>query len=100
MKKILNPPQPVHFRKLYSNKTKLKFLIFLLLCGASKGFMKAFKAFIKPFETPQGSVKIIFFSVRSGWRWEGLKLTLNITIVTNYDLCYSIFEDSENTENT
>ena len=62
--------------------------------------MKAFKAFIKPFETPQGSVKIIFFSVRSGWRWEGLKLTLNITIVTNYDLCYSIFEDSENTENT
>ena len=30
--------------------------IFTLLCGASKGFMKAFKAFIKPFEAPQ-SVK-------------------------------------------
>ena len=28
------------------------------LCGTSKGFMKAFKAFIKPFETPQKSVKI------------------------------------------
>ena len=31
--------------------------IFTLLCGASKGFMKAFKAF-KPFEAPQRSVKI------------------------------------------
>ena len=26
---------------------------FTLLCDASKGFMKAFKAFIKSFETPQ-----------------------------------------------
>ena len=32
--------------------------IFTLLCGASKGFMKAFKAFIKPFEALQRSVKI------------------------------------------
>ena len=32
--------------------------IFILLCGASKGFMKAFKVFMKPFETPQRSVKI------------------------------------------
>ena len=32
--------------------------IFTLLCGASKGFMKALKAFIKPFEVPQRSVKI------------------------------------------
>ena len=31
---------------------------FALLCGASKGFMKASKAFIKPFERPQRSVKI------------------------------------------
>ena len=30
----------------------------MLLCGASKGFMKAFKAFIKPLEAPQRSVKI------------------------------------------
>ena len=34
------------------------FSIFTLLCGVSKGFMKAFKAFIKPFEAPQRSVKI------------------------------------------
>ena len=31
--------------------------IFTLLCGASKGFMKALTAFIKPFEAPQRSVK-------------------------------------------
>ena len=35
-------------------------LILTLLCGASKGFMKALKAFIKPFEVPQRSVKIKF----------------------------------------
>ena len=29
-----------------------------LLCGASKGFMKAFKAFVKSLEAPQRSVKI------------------------------------------
>ena len=32
--------------------------IFTRLCGASEGFMKAIKAFIKPFEAPQRSVKI------------------------------------------
>ena len=32
--------------------------LFKLLCRASKGFLKAFKAFIKPFEAPQRSVKI------------------------------------------
>ena len=32
--------------------------IFKLLCGASKDFMKALKAFIEPFEAPQRSVKI------------------------------------------
>ena len=31
---------------------------FSLLCGASKGFMEAFKAFIKRFEAPLRSVKI------------------------------------------
>ena len=34
------------------------FFFFTLLCGASKGFMKAFKAFIKSSEAPQRSVKI------------------------------------------
>ena len=32
--------------------------IFTLLCGASKAFMKALQAFIKPFEAPQRHVKI------------------------------------------
>ena len=32
--------------------------IFTLFCGASKGFVKALKAFIKPFEASQRSVKI------------------------------------------
>ena len=32
--------------------------IFTLLCGALKSLMKAFKAFIKPFEAPQRNVKI------------------------------------------
>ena len=38
-------------------KIKLNFIL-TLLCGSSKGFMKAFKAFLKPFEAPQRSVKI------------------------------------------
>ena len=36
----------------------IKIFIFTLLCGASKAFKKAFKAFTKPFEAPQRSVKI------------------------------------------
>ena len=39
-------------------KTLSSIFIFTLLCGASKGFMKAFKAFIKPSEAPQKSEKI------------------------------------------
>ena len=35
-----------------------KIFVFALLCDASKGFMKAFKAFIKPLKVPQGCVKI------------------------------------------
>ena len=31
---------------------------FTLLCDVSKGFQKAFKAFMKPFEAPQKSVRI------------------------------------------
>ena len=38
-------------------KINLNF-IFTLLCETSTGSMKAFKAFIKPFEAPQRSVKI------------------------------------------
>ena len=32
--------------------------MFILLCGAPKGFMKALKAFIQPFEALQRSAKI------------------------------------------
>ena len=32
--------------------------IFTVLGGASKGFMKALKALLKPFQAPQRSVKI------------------------------------------
>ena len=37
--------------------------IFTLLCGASKGFMKVLKVFIKPFEAPQRRVIAIFWKV-------------------------------------
>ena len=39
-------------------KKLTQFFIFSLLCGASKGFMKAIKVFIKLFEAPQRIVKI------------------------------------------
>ena len=39
-------------------KKSTEILIFTLLCGVSKGFMNTLKAFIKPFEAPEGSVKI------------------------------------------
>ena len=39
-------------------KKLTQIFIFTLLWGASKGFMKALKAFIKPFEATQRSVKI------------------------------------------
>ena len=52
--------------------------MFTLLCGASKGFMKALKAFIKYFEEPQRSVKIkielnFYFSTtfRNAWDVKG-----------------------------
>ena len=49
----VNPFRPNPRRR---GKTNLNF-IFTLLCGASKGFMKG-KAFIKPFEAPQRSIKV------------------------------------------
>ena len=39
-------------------KKLTQLFIFTLLCGASKGFMKALKAYIKSFEALQRSVKI------------------------------------------
>ena len=54
---VVNPSCSVHFRKLYKIKIELNF-IFTLLCGASDGFIKTFKDFIKHFGPPQRSVKI------------------------------------------
>ena len=52
-KLTLNVPYPDNVKKLSS------IFIFTILCGASKGFIKAFKApTIKLFEAPQRSVKI------------------------------------------
>ena len=49
---------PLAFQKVVLKEKLSKILIFTLLCGASKGFMKALKAFIKPFQAPQRTVKI------------------------------------------
>ena len=61
----------------FPDKVKELSLIFIFtpLCGASKGFMKALKAFIKPFEAPQRSVKINltqFLFPYSFQKWTGL----------------------------
>ena len=61
---------PAHAFQKVVLKYKLTYIfIFALLCGASKGFMKALKTFIKIFEAPQRNVKIKFeliFSLRQG----------------------------------
>ena len=49
-----NPSRPNPGRK----KKKTQIFIFTLLCGASKVFIKAFKASIKTFEAQRRSVKI------------------------------------------
>ena len=53
-------PDPGRNEKIESCiKIKINLIfIFTLLCVASKGFMKTLKAFIKRFETQQGSVKV------------------------------------------
>ena len=52
------PCHATHFRKFYWKKKLTAVLIFKLLCVATKGFMKTFKAFIKPFQTSQRSATI------------------------------------------
>ena len=61
-------------------KIKLKIFISTFLCGASKGFLKALKAFIRPSEAPQRSVKIkitLFLFVRDWHRKGQVNTTLN-----------------------
>ena len=53
----LTLPAPCISESCLKMKIDLKFF-FTLLCGASRGFVKAFKAFIKPFEAQQSSVKV------------------------------------------
>ena len=49
----------ITYRPIPDEEKKVIYIfIFTLLYGASKGFMNAFKAFIKPFVAPQESVKI------------------------------------------
>ena len=53
--------------------------------------MKAYKAFIKPFEVSQRSMKIKFnliFSLRAGLVWEGLMLHFYTKFVGNLPVCY------------
>ena len=55
---------PPHVFQKVVLKLKINYIfIFTLLCGTTKGFMKAFKVFIKPFKATQRCVKIkkIFF---------------------------------------
>ena len=62
---------PVRYISESCIEIKIKLIFFFtLLCGASKGFMKAFKAFKKPFEVPQISVN---FSLGPGLGREGFK---------------------------
>ena len=50
--------QPFPSQPRMKRKNKLKPFIFTLICGASKVFMKALTAFIKPSEALQRSAKI------------------------------------------
>ena len=56
---------------------------YLSLFNVEFPFMKALKAFIKPFETPQISEKKIIFSIRPGLGREGLILCHDITPKTS-----------------
>ena len=51
---MLTVPVPIPDK----GKKLTQIFMFTLLCGASKGFMKALESFIKSFEAPQKIVKI------------------------------------------
>ena len=58
MQGCLTLPAPISDEE----KKLTQIFIFALPCGASKGFMKTFKASIKPFEAPERNVKIQVFN--------------------------------------
>ena len=56
-------------RPVPGQREKINFnFILTLICGATKGFMKALRAFIKPFEAPRRSgkikLKLVFISAQ------------------------------------
>ena len=68
---ILNLTAP----RILESCFKILLFIFTLLYGDSKGLMKAFQAFTKPFEAPQRSLIIkikVIFSFRPESGLEGL----------------------------
>ena len=54
MKRVITLPVPIPEEE---EKKWNEIFTFTLLCGASKGFRKTLKAFIKPYEATQRSVK-------------------------------------------
>ena len=62
------------------------------LCGASKGFVKAFKAFIKLFAAPQKSVKIkVSFPLISGSGQEGLSVAIKMSIGLRFNISLTLY---------
>ena len=57
--------------------------IFTLLCGALKSFMKALKAFIKPFEAPRRNVKKKFDSIFISIQLSEMNGSLRVSIYEN-----------------
>ena len=53
-----DPNLPENKVNLDEEKKLTEVFILRLFCGVSKSFMKALKAFIKPFEAPQRSAKM------------------------------------------
>ena len=70
---ILPVPIPDEY-KIFSS-----IFILTLLCGASKGFMMALKAFIKPFEVRQRSAEIkSLYNFLKYTRWAMLKMLITL----------------------
>ena len=120
----MNEIQINPFRPDSGRKEKIQIFILILLCGASKGFMKALKTIIKPFETPQRSVKtkikLIFILMqlskmhgagrvkkcasRKNWKSIYLKKTLNSVVKQSFQFLFSPLSgkksSSKNHDNT
>ena len=88
----LTPPAPCISESYIKIRINWIF-VFTLLCAASKGFLKAFRAFLKPSKAPQGSVKKkLFFSLSPELRREGLKwkVTDRMRMINLLKCCFKI----------